>query len=212
LFEPINLVGLWSDELKQNYATCLELRNLLKIQFPPIDRSEASLRDCFCFYRIPSLAESSRWTKAIVLQHQGNKKLYDFFLFTKHNIIYNSDNVAFTYKEPLKSKILTHFQQKDKNFKFTPTNSEDLLVLFLKSVREERRCLEPLNHNFLICNEGSFLQNTFEHRSFVHVGQILQALWMEIDLVFPPHVPDRTKQILTDAKNRHLAFMERLNE
>lgn len=212
LFDPINLVNCgWSDALKQNYATCLELRNLLKFHFPPIERTEASIRDTFCHYRIPALADSSKWTKSIVLQFAGNKKLYDHFLFTKLNIIYAPDKVAFTFKEPLKTKVINHFQQKDRNFKFTPTNSEALLDLFLKFVQEEKRCLEPLNHNFLLCNEGSFLQNTFEHRSLIHVGQILQSLWMEMDLVFPPHVKDVYRQILIDTKNRHLAFIEFLN-
>lgn len=212
LFDPICLVGLWSNELKQNYATAVELRNLVKFHFPPVGRSESSIRDCFSHFRIPSLAESSRWTKHVVLQYEGNKTLYDFLLFTKRDTIYLPYSATFTYKEPLKTKIITHFKKKDKNFKFNPSNSEALLDLFLQFVREETNCLEPLNKNFLLCNEGSFLQDTFEHRTLIHIGQILQALWMELELVLPPNMPNSKKEILLGAKENHLAIIAQFDK
>ncbi len=84
--------------------------------------------------------------------------------------------------------------------------------LFLQFVREETKCLEPLNKNFLLCNEGSFLQNAFEHRTLIHVGQILQALWMELDLVLPPNMPNSKKEILLGAKDNHLAFIAQFDK
>jgi hypothetical protein len=207
-FEPICLVGSWAEELKQNYVIKAELRNLLKWHFQPVGCTEHSLFDEVKHMRIPLPKEPTRWTTKILKTYEQNEKFNEYLMFDKKDIVYADDKrVTFTFKEPLKSIITNHFKRKDKNFIFKTTTSGNLLELFLRFLKEEPKTLNKQNPNFIICSEGTLLNNVFKPAKFVHMGEVLMALWQEIELQFPSDYPPHKKLILTAAKNEHPAFV-----
>ena len=210
-FEPICLVGSWSEELKQQNVIKAELRNILKWHFPPVGCAENKIYDEVKYLRIPLPKEPTRWTQKLLMLYEQNEIFSEHLMFDKKDALYNDEcKIKFTFKEPLKSIIIKHFERKDKNYNYHTSTSNILLDLFLKFVREEPKTLDHQNPNFIICSEGTILQNVFGTAQLVHVGEILYYLWHEIELEFPPDSSPLQKQILNAAKNAHPAFAAKM--
>ena len=210
-FEPICLVGSWSDELKQQNVIKAELRNILKWHFPPVGCAENYFHDEVKHLRIPLPKEPTRWTQKLLILYEQNTIFSEHLMFDKKDALYTDDErIKFTFKEPLKTIIINHFKKKDKNYEYEATTSNILLELFLRFVREEPKTLDKQNPNFIICSEGTILKNVFDTAKLVHVGEILYYLWQEIELQFPPDTSPLQQKLLRAAKNAHPAFAAKM--